>query len=293
MMETAVNAWHNLKQIARNNKARLIGTFTLVLAKNLLLLTYPVFGGFAINGVLEGNLWKALSYAAVILVIWTVGSVRRAVDTRAFSRIYAEMVVPVILQQRRDGEAVSTISARAALSRELVDFFEMHLPTLVTSLISMVGAVLMLLFIEFWTGLASFFVLLFFMLLIPRYSRVNDRLYFRLNNQLERDVHIIEHSGDRELEQHHQLLAEMRIAISNREAVGYAVIGIALMFLFAVSFSVMTLRGNANAGHLYAVVSYLWSFAISIDDAPRLLEEISKIRDIGKRIQVENADAAS
>ena len=161
MMETAVNAWHNLKQIARNNKARLIGTFTLVLAENLLLLTYPVFGGFAINGVLEGNLGKALSYAAVILVIWTVGSVRRVVDTRAFSRIYAEMVVPVILQQRRDGEAVSTISARAALSRELVDFFEMHLPTLVTFLISMIGAVLMLLFIEFWTGLASFFVLLF------------------------------------------------------------------------------------------------------------------------------------
>ena len=285
-----MNAWHNLKQIAR---ARLIGTLTLVLAENLLLLTYPVFGGFAINGVLEGNLGKALSYAAVILVIWTVGSVRRAVDTRAFSRIYAEMVVPVILQQRRDGEVVSAISARAALSRELVDFFEMHLPTLVTSLISMVGAVLMLLFIEFWTGLASFFVLLFFMLLIPRYSRVNDRLYFRLNNRLERDVHIIEHSGDRELEQHHQLLAEMRIAISNREAAGYAVIGIALMLLFAVSFSVMTLRGNANAGHLYAVVSYLWSFAISIDDAPRLLEEISKIRDIGKRIQVENADAAS
>ena len=283
-----MNAWHNLKQIARNNKARLIGTFTLVLAESLLLLTYPVFGGFAINGVLEGNLGKALSYAAVILVIWTVGSVRRAVDTRAFSRIYAEMVVPVILQQRRDGEAVSTISARAALSRELVDFFEMHLPTLVTFLISMIGAVLMLLFIEFWTGLASFFVLL-----IPRYSRVNDRLYFRLNNRLERDVHIIEHSGDRELEQHHQLLAEMRIAISNREAAGYAVIGIALMLLFAVSFSVMTLRGNANAGHLYAVVSYLWSFAISIDDAPRLLEEISKIRDFGKRIQVENADAAS
>ena len=203
------------------------------------------------------------------------------------------MVVPVILQQRRDGEAVSTISARAALSRELVDFFEMHLPTLVTSLISMVGAVLMLLFIEFWTGLTSLFVLLFFMLLIPRYSRVNDRLYFRLNNRLERNMHIIEHSGDRELEQHHQLLAEMRIAISNREAAGYAVIGIALMLLFAVSFSVMTLRGNANAGHLYAVVSYLWSFAISIDDAPRLLEEISKIRDIGKRIQVESADAAS
>ena len=281
-----MNVWKNLAQIARNNKARLLGTFTLVLLENLSLLSYPIFGGYAINGVLEGNLWKALSYA----VVWLIGSVRRAVDTRAFSRIYAEMVVPVILQQRASGEKISTISARAALSRELVDFFELHLPTFITAVITIIGAVLMLLLLEFWAGVLSLMILLAFILLVPRYAQINDQLYYRLNNRLERDVHIIEHASSRELEKHHQLLAKMRIRISNREAASYGIIGVTLMLLFAVTLTLITLRGDATAGHLYAVVSYLWSFAFSIDDAPRLLEEYSKIKDIGQRIQVENAN---
>lgn len=285
-----MNVWKNLAQIARNNKARLLGTFTLVLLENLSLLIYPIFGGYAINGVLEGNLWKALSYAVVVLFIWLIGSVRRAVDTRAFSRIYAEMVVPVILQQRASGEKISTISARAALSRELVDFFELHLPTFITAVITIIGAVLMLLLLEFWAGVLSLMILLAFILLVPRYAQINDQLYYRLNNRLERDVHIIEHASSRELEKHHQLLAKMRIRISNREAASYGIIGVTLMLLFAVTLTLITLRGDATAGHLYAVVSYLWSFAFSIDDAPRLLEEYSKIKDIGQRIQVENAN---
>ena len=168
-----MNVWKNLAQIARNNKARLLGTFTLVLLENLSLLTYPIFGGYAINGVIEGNLWQALSYAVVVLFIWLIGSARRAVDTRAFSRIYAEMVVPVILQQRASGEKISTISARAALSRELVDFFEHHLPTFITAVITIIGAVLMLLLLEFWAGILSLIILLTFTLLVPRYAKID------------------------------------------------------------------------------------------------------------------------
>ena len=69
-----MSALRNLKTIARNNKGRLLGTFALVAAENLLLLVYPVFGGFAINGVLAGNLPQALLYAFVVLVIWLVGA---------------------------------------------------------------------------------------------------------------------------------------------------------------------------------------------------------------------------
>lgn len=275
-----MSVFNNLIQIARTHKARLVGTFSLVLAENLLLVTYPVLGGFAINGVLEGNLWKALGYAGVVLVMWTVGSARRAVDTRTFTRIYAEMVVPVILRQRADGERVSTISARAALSRELVDFFEQHLPTLLTSTITVLGAVVMLLIIEFWSGVTSLVILLVFMGVVPRYSRVNDRL--------ERDVHVIEHYDSRLLTKHYGLLSRLRVKISNREAISYAVIGVTLAILFGITLGMLTLRGHADAGHLYAVVSYLWSFAMSIDDAPHLLEEFSKIRDISERVRVED-----
>jgi hypothetical protein len=39
----------NLKTIATQNRRRLIGTFSLVAAENLLINTYPLFAGFAIN----------------------------------------------------------------------------------------------------------------------------------------------------------------------------------------------------------------------------------------------------
>ena len=44
---------------------------------------------------------------------------------------------------------------------------------------------------------------------------------------------------------------------------------------------------QATAGHIYSVLTYLWTFAISLDDAPRLVEEFSKLKDIGKRVNVE------
>ena len=69
-----------------------------------------------------------------MLVVWGVGSARRAVDTRIFVRIYASLVVPVILNERHNQGSTSATTARMALSREFVDFFEQHLPTLITAL---------------------------------------------------------------------------------------------------------------------------------------------------------------
>ena len=35
------------------------------------------------------------------------------------------------------------------------------------------------------------------------------------------------------------------------------------------------------------MLTYLWTFAISLDDAPRLIEEFSKLKEIGKRVNIE------
>ncbi|MGC6246352.1 ABC transporter six-transmembrane domain-containing protein, partial [Pasteurella multocida] len=69
--------------------------------------------------------------------------------------------------------------------------------------ISIAGAVLMLLVIEFWSGLTALVILLFFALLAPRYTRTNDRLYFKLNNHLENDVKMIERSHTPHLTRHY------------------------------------------------------------------------------------------
>jgi len=264
--------FRSLKTITLQHKKRLFKTFGLVAAENLLLLIYPLVGSFAVNAVLNKQLVSALAYALIVLIIWGVGAARRAVDTRAFTRIYTELAVPVILNQRIKGIDTSTTTARVALSREFVNFFEHHLPTLITSAFSIIGAMVMLLLIEFWSGVVALLIVAGFGLLLPPYVKVNDRLYFKLNNRLEKEVDRVE---------------RFRILISNREAFSFLCIGMAMSLLFGITLTVLTLKQGVTAGHIYAVITYLWTFAISLDDAPRLVEELSKLKDIGRRVEIE------
>lgn len=279
------STWRTLINIARHNRRRLLATFGLVLLENLLMLSYPLFAGFAVNAVLAGDTLSALAYVALVLVMWVVGATRRSVDTRTFVRIYAEIAVPVIIAQRSQGMGTSAITARVALSREFVDFFEVHLPTLITALISIFGAAMMLLFLEFWVGIVGILILVAFALLLPGFAEANDRLYFKLNNRLEQEVDVIDGGKPQALDKHYGLVTRLRILISNREALGYLCVGLAMALLFAVALMLLSNK-SVNAGHVYSVITYLWMFGMSLDDGPRLLEEFSKLRDIGKRVEV-------
>lgn len=91
----------NVETHSQNHRKRLIGTFFLVGLENLLMLVYPVFGGWAINAVIAGQAWQALLYALVVFLMWLVGAARRIADTRTFTQIYTEIAVPVVLEQRQ------------------------------------------------------------------------------------------------------------------------------------------------------------------------------------------------
>ena len=278
--------WKMLKHIGKTHRKRLIATFSLVGLENLLMLIYPVFGGWAINAVIEGNVWQAMLYGLVVLLMWLVGATRRVADTRTFTRIYTEIAVPVVLEQRQREVPHSAVTARVALSREFVSFFEEHLPIAATSLVSIFGACIMLLGLEFWVGVLAVGVLALFLWLLPRFAAISENLYFRLNNCLERDNHFIQKGNERQLYQHYGLVARLRVLISNREASGYLCIGVAMSILFGFAFVHMTLKGFGNAGHIYSVSTYLWMFAMSLDDVPRLVEQYSNLKDIGQRVEL-------
>lgn len=278
--------WKMLKHIGQTHRRKLITTFSLVGLDNLLLLVYPVFGGWAINAVMKGNVWQAMLYGVVVLLMWIIGAARRADDTRTFTKIYTEIAVPVVLEQRKREVPHSAITARVALSREFVSFFEEHLPIAATSLVSIFGACMMLLILEFWVGVLAVAVLALFLWLLPRFATISENLYFRLNNRLERDNHFIRDGNEHHLYRHYGWVAKLRVLISNREALGYLSIGIAMSVLFGFAFIHMTLKGYGSVGHIYSVSTYLWMFAMSLDDVPRLVEQYSNLKDIGQRVEL-------
>ncbi|ELY2743384.1 ABC transporter six-transmembrane domain-containing protein [Cronobacter turicensis] len=289
----ATSAAATLKTLARRHRKKLFVTFFLVIAENVTYLLYPVLAGICINAILEGNVWNAMLYGLMVLFIWLLGATRRSVDTRTFARIYAGLAVSVVLAQRQKSLNHSTIAARVALSREFVDFFELHLPTLITSVASMAGAAVMLLLIEFWTGIACLGILAVLACFLTPFTRRNEALYGRLNNRLEKEIDMVTHAAPRALQRHYQLLARLRITLSDREAMGYFTIGVLAALLFSFTVVMMTQSAAINAGHIYSVMTYMWMFVTSLDDAPQLLEKYSQLKDIGKRVTTEAETGAA
>ncbi|MGB2551989.1 ABC transporter six-transmembrane domain-containing protein [Campylobacter sp. MOP51] len=280
------SAFKTLKFIAKQNFKKLFLAFSLVLAENGLFLIYPLLAGIAINAIIEGKVLLALTYSLMVFIGWGIGAARRRVDTQVFTKIYADLAVKVIMSEKKDSKNDSVIIARANLSREFVDFFEQHFPMLFTSAVSIFGSVAMLFFIEFYVGLATFIIIVIFALLLPRYISKNDKLYLRLNNQIEKEVGRIKEARENKLKRHYKLLSLLRVRISNREAMSFLIIGISAAVLF--SLAIITLANDkATAGHIYSVITYLWTFAISLDDAPNLIEQFSKLKDIGKRVNTQ------
>lgn len=278
------SAVKTLKLLGQRHSRKLVLTFLLVAAENITLLLYPLLAGFAINAIISGQALHAVLYAVMVFVMWAIGAARRSIDTRIFARIYAELAVPVILAQREEQHSASTIAARVALSREFVDFFEKHLPVLVTSVASIIGAAVMLLLLQFWTGVACLLILVFFALFLPGFTRRNEALFLRLNDRLEKEVAFVNSASRISLSRHYDVLARLRVKLSDREAFGYLAIGTVTAILFASTILTMSFKGGLDAGHIYSVMTYMWMFAMSLDDGPQLLEKYSQLKDIGKRV---------
>lgn len=136
--------------------------------------------------------------------------------TLTFTRTYTEIAVPVVLEQRQRQVPHSAVTVRVALSREFVSFFEEHLPIAATSVVSIFGACIMLLVLEFWVGVLAVCILALFLWLLPHFAAISENLYFRLNNSLERDNHFIRKGDRRQLYRHYGLVARLRVLISNR-----------------------------------------------------------------------------
>lgn len=283
----------SLKRLAWRHGKKLCITFMLVIAENVAFLLYPVLAGMAINAILGGQTSHAALYGLMVLFMWCMGAARRSVDTRTFARIYASLAVTVVLSQRKYSLNHSTIAARVTLSREFVDFFELHLPVLITSIISLFGAAIMLLWIEFWTGIACLIIVAILMCFVSSYASKNETFYRRLNNRLEKEVDYVNKASFGALKRHYDTLARLRVVLSDREAWGYLSIGLLVSALFSMTIIRMSMESGINAGHIYSVMTYMWMFATSLDDAPQLLEKFSQLRDIGKRVSTDDETSLS
>lgn len=274
----------SLANLFTENRRRILLTYALFVSENLLRLAQPFALGWAINDLLTGQFFGVGVLVAQHTLHLIIGLTRKVYDTRAFSAIYSDLATRMIVSQRSAGVDISRVTARASLSREYVDFLEHSVPMIIRAGFSVGGSLLMLAWYD-WIIVACCLGLLIPATVLNRlYSDWTRRLSRGLHDELESEVDVIASQDELRVRQHFDEVARWRIRLSNAEAINFGLMECFILgAIVTVLFRACQMPAVA-AGDIFAVFRYLMLMLMGLDSLPRLIQQISRLRDVSSRM---------
>ena len=273
-------------EVFRAERWRIALTYGVTLLENLFYLLYPWTIGLAIDGLLAGRGPMAI---LPLVVIWglhiVVGASRQVYDTWVFARIHARIATATIERQRLAGIDTTEIAARSTMSRELVDFFEREVPTLITAALGLVGGIAMLFWYDWLVGLVVTAWMVPVAVVYTAMGRRAHRLNMDLNDETEREVDLIHRSRFGPLASHFRRRGRLRVRLSNTEARSWAVVELFSITAVVLVILRMTALPGIQAGELYAMLAYVWRVLECLDQAPMLVQRFARLLDIRRRLE--------
>jgi len=263
----------------------------LSVLENFFNLLYPFATGLAIDDLLSNRGYGALG---LFLGIWIAhlitGVFRQRYDTAVFTTIYAKLATDMVTAQQKQGVPSSQIVARSALARELVDFFEQDIPHLIALLFSVVGSLVMLFCYDMQIGVVCVAILLPLIWINRGYVRKSLNLNQKLNDQLEKEADVLGGQDSAKVQEHYLTLSKWRVLLSNAEATNWGILESTLILVAGYVIVRAASISSAEAGTIYAIMAYLWTYVASLANAPALVQKTCRLGDISDRIKLVEED---
>ena len=260
-------------------------TYALNVVEDLLELSYPWATGLAIDGLINHEMRDAIW----IVLAWTargaIGGARKMYDTRVYNDVYSTIVIETVSRQRAAGAPVSSVAARSAMAREFVAFFERDIPVLFTAVVGILGSAAMLFWYDMWIGAFACALFAPVYAINKVYSARSLALNQALNSQLEGEVGVIERAAPDEVAAHYAALRRFRVKLSDAEAFNWTSVELLSIFAFIAILWRATGLTTTETGDIYAILSYVWRLMENLDHVPQLVQQVSRLIDIRKRIE--------
>ena len=266
-------------------RGRILGTYTLFGLENVCRLAQPFALGWAVNDLLSSRMTGLWVLVAQHILFMTFGLCRQVLDTRVFSRIYSRLVTRLILDQRARGVAESRIAARSALSREYVDFFEKTIPVSVSVAFSVVGSLIMLGYYDWGVVLLCVALLAPATWLNRMFARKTRQLSRHLHDQLENEVDVIRDGNADAVERHFLTVADWRVRLSTAEAFNFGALEAFILGVIVLVLMRTCGLPLVEAGDIFAVFRYLMVLLMGLDQVPRVVMQLSRMRDVDERVR--------
>ena len=273
--------------LIRERSFGVASTYGLTVAENLCMLAYPTLTGRAVDQLLQRR-YEGLAWLVGVWLLHLVLSfTRQRLDTRVFMGLYAAVASHMVGAQQAGGQALSTVSARVDMVRDVVGFFEKEVPMVLHNLLAVVGSLTMLFVYDRDAGFIAMAVLLPMGVVNAWYWRRAVRLNQGIHNQIEREVQDIASASPFRVRRHFLLLRRWRIKLSDAESWTWAVTELALMGALVWILVDFTQSPAFTAGAVYAVLAYVYDYLEGLNQVPTVVNSVARLKDVRRRLAEE------
>ncbi|MGL5955512.1 MAG: ABC transporter six-transmembrane domain-containing protein [Brevinema sp.] len=271
----------SIQSMLQAYKYQVLGTFLLLVLENILFLVQPLFIGKAIDGGIAGDYIPLLVMVAIYLCGILIGTVRRIVDTRIYSKMHFHLANQIF-----ENSTEVSIS-RIELSADVIATINEDIPMFMESLIQIIGALIIL--AQFRISYLMVSLLLCIMITVI-YSIITKRIFKlnrSLNNHYESYINSLVKYKTRVFLPYFRLMNLRRIQLSDLESAVYALLYLGILGMLIFVLIIESSKSMISTGDVFAVLSYVLQFEAGIGDLPYFYQKMIGTNEIIARFNEE------
>jgi ABC-type multidrug transport system fused ATPase/permease subunit len=275
-----------MSNIWQNHKVEISLTYLLNIIENLSYMLLPAAAGLLVDGFIAKRFDGLWFFVAAYIFWYGTAMVRRVYDTKVFTKVYNIISIKTILHHHEQKIESSTINARIELLKQLVSFFEVDMPFLLSNLIQMFGAFFILFFYDPKVMVVCLIVILPSFAINYFFGKKMQNVATNVNDQYEKQIDMIQSKADETtLMSYFSSVRVLNIRRSNLEAWNFGVLEIFVLVMIVASMYMICQNPLLKHGDIVAIYGYITRFAYSFDFIPHMTAKLSVIKDIEERLK--------
>ena len=241
------------------------------------------------NNDLKMNYVFPLSLWIGIYLLNTLGgALSRFYSGKIYSKLYVDIAGEVISSSAIKGYPPSRTLARAELAKDYITFLKDRLPEIIWQIFATFGGIIALYFYD-WRIAAICFTVIFPIAYIYNVYRKNVvELQKDLHDNREDLYKLFDDKNAETIRDYYHRLIMPQTRISKWNSLNYTVTKLLMMVILVVVLFICVDVDKFSTGNIYAIVSYLWTFILSTDYLPGLMESVTSLIELNSRLRQKN-----
>jgi ABC-type multidrug transport system fused ATPase/permease subunit len=282
-------------------KKHLLGIFWVVFflfLENFTWLLEPTYFGKLLDALIDRFYDDDLKMNyALPLALWigiyllnTLGGASsRYYSGKVYSNLYVDIAEEIILSSTAKGILPSKGLARTELAKDYITFLKDRIPEVMWQVSAIFGGIGALFFYDWRIAAICFAVIFPIAYIYNRYRKNVVVLQKDLHDNREDLFNLLESNNTEAIKDYYQRMVLPQTRISKWNSLNFTLTKLLMMGIFVAVLFICVDVDKFSTGNIYAIVSYLWTFILSTDYLPGLMESITSLIDINNRLK-ENID---